>query len=118
MKKVLFIAMVLVGLTFVTSSCTKETTYTIYNTTDYTLYDVFTLEYDAASNPVGQNNIGSIGVGSTSQAVTAVSSAENVEVVFRFYSDGDRYVTVLKYPLTKGSNTTITLNNQTQVMAY
>ena len=118
MKKVLFIAMVLVGLAFVTSSCTEETTYTIYNSTDYTLYDVFTLEYDGSSNPVGQSNVGSIGVGSTSSAVTAVSSAENVEVVFRFDPSGDRYVTVLKYPLTKGGNTTITLTNQTQVMYY
>ncbi len=94
------------------------TTYTISNSTDYTLYDVLTPEYDAASNLVGRADVGLLSVGSTSQVVTAVSSAENVEVVFRFSSDGDSYVTALKYPLTKGSNTTITLTNQTQVHGF
>lgn len=126
MKKLLFCLSIIALATF--ASCTKETTYTFIDNTDYSSITaativgrtVYLMEYDAAGSRIANNSIDfpSKGHGYT---FTANDRSEKIKVYLnlKFQSQGqtsdfNRWVQLVYY-LEKGKDVTIQIDGSTLV---
>ncbi|MDR2085108.1 MAG: hypothetical protein LBP67_08970 [Bacteroidales bacterium] len=104
----------LLVLTIVFCSCTKTTTVAVKNSTDYQLSEVICFGY-SGNDVVHQENIGTIGAGSSSQSFE-VDGVEKIQISFKFFINqtySDRYYTVSKFQIKEGEDNIITIDNDT-----
>ena len=114
MKKVLFL---LVGaiLMVCAVSCSKSTTYEIYNgTSDIPLYEVKVYEY-SGSSMLKYQDVGYLSVNASSGSLTATKGANQVQLTFKLVYGGDIYTTAEYFSLVDGKHTLIRIDDYTQV---
>jgi len=114
MKKALLLFAGAILMVFATS-CTKKTTYEIYNgTSGIGIYDVKAYEY-SGSSLVNYFDVGYLNANSTSGAIDASKDANKVQIAFKFYPDGDVYTTAEYFTLKSGGHTMILIEDNTQI---
>lgn len=97
-------------------SCTKPTTYEIYNgTSAIGLYGVKAYEY-SGSTMVNYFDVGYLAADATSGSITANKEANKVQIAFKFYDNGDVYTTAEYYSIKSGGHTMILIEDNTQVI--
>lgn len=96
-------------------SCTKATTYEVYNgTSDISLYEVKVYEY-SGSTMVNYSDVGYLSVNSSSGTIEAAKGADQVQITFRLGYGSDIYTTAEYFSLIKGKHTMIRIDDYTQV---
>lgn len=115
MKKSLLLFVGAILMVFATS-CTKPTTYEIYNgTSAIGLYGVKAYEY-SGSTMVNYFDVGYLAADATSGSITANKEANKVQIAFKFYDNGDVYTTAEYYSIKSGGHTMILIEDNTQVI--
>ena len=100
----------------VLSSCTKSTTFEVYNgTSGYGMYDVKAYEY-SGSSVVGFYDVGYLAANASSGTIEAEKDAKQVKLAFKFVPGGEVYTTAEYYTLAQGSHTMILIEDDTQVI--
>ena len=96
-------------------SCTKATTYEIYNgTSGYSLYDVKAYEY-AGSTLVNYSDVGFLNSDASTGSIEAAKDANKVQIAFKFVPGGDVYTTAEYFTLKSGSHTMILIQDETSI---
>ena len=114
MKKSFYL--IIGALLLMLSSCTKSTTFEVYNgTSGYGMYDVKAYEY-SGSSVVGFYDVGYLAANSSSGTIDAEKDAKQVKLAFKFVPGGDVYTTAEYYSLAQGSHTMILIEDDTQVI--
>ena len=114
MKKSFYL--IIGALLLMLSSCTKSTTFEVYNgTSGYGMYDVKAYEY-SGSSVVGFYDIGYLSANASSGTIEAEKDAKQVKLAFKFVPGGDVYTTAEYYSLAQGSHTMILIEDDTQVI--
>jgi hypothetical protein len=115
MKKSLLLFVGAILMVFAVS-CTKPTTYEIYNgTSAIGLYGVKAYEY-SGSTMVNYFDVGYLAADATSGSITANKEANKVQIAFKFYDNGDVYTTAEYYSIKSGGHTMILIEDNTQVI--
>lgn len=97
------------------TSCTKKTTYEIYNgTSGIGVYDVKAYEY-SGSILVNYFDVGFLNTNATSGSIEASKDVNKVQVAFKFAPGGDVYTTAEYFTLKSGGHTMILLEDNTQI---
>lgn len=97
------------------TSCTKKTTYEIYNgTSGIGVYDVKAYEY-SGSILVNYSDVGFLNANATSGSIEASKDVNKVQVAFKFAPGGDVYTTAEYFTLKSGGHTMILLEDNTQI---
>lgn len=114
MKKTLLLVVGAVLMVFAVS-CTKATTYEIYNgTSGYSLYDVKAYEY-AGSTLVNYSDVGFLNSDASTGSIEAAKDANKVQIAFKFVPGGDVYTTAEYFTLKSGSHTMILIQDETSI---
>lgn len=114
MKKALLLFAGVIMMVFATS-CTKKTTYEIYNgTSGIGVYDVKAYEY-SGSILVNYSDVGFLNANATSGSIEASKDVNKVQVAFKFAPGGDVYTTAEYFTLKSGGHTMILLEDNTQI---
>ena len=114
MKKALLLFAGAILMVFATS-CTKKTTYEIYNgTSGIGIYDVKAYEY-SGSILVNYFDVGFLNADATSGNIEAAKDANKVQIAFKFMPGGDVYTTAEYYSLKSGGHTMILIEDNTQI---
>ena len=114
MKKSFYL--IIGALLLMLSSCTKSTTFEVYNgTSGYGMYDVKAYEY-SGSTVVGFYDVGYLAANASSGTIEAEKDAKQVKLAFKFVPGGDVYTTAEYYSLAQGSHTMILIEDDTQVI--
>ena len=114
MKKsvLLFVSAILM---VIATSCTKKTTYEIYNgTSGIGIYDVKAYEY-SGSVLVNYNDVGYLAADATCGSIEASKEANKVQIAFKFVPGGDVYTTAEYFTLKSGGHTMILIEDNTQI---
>lgn len=114
MKKLALLVICAVMVFF--TSCTKSTTYEIYNgTSGISMYDVKAYEY-VGSNVVSFHDLGFLSSNATTGSIEANKESKQVKVAFKFAPGGDVYTTADYFNLTSGGHIMILIEDDTQVI--
>ena len=114
MKKSLLLFVGAILMVFATS-CTKPTTYEIYNgTSAIGLYGVKAYEY-SGSTMVNYFDVGYLAADATSGSITANKEANKVQIAFKFAPGGDVYTTAEFFSLKSGGHSMILIEDNTQI---
>jgi hypothetical protein len=115
MKKSLLLLVGAILMVFAVS-CTKSTTYEIYNgTSGYGLYDVKAYEY-SGSTMVNYYDVGYLAADASSGSITAQKEANKVQIAFKFAPGGDVYTTAEFFSLKSGGHAMILIEDNTQIL--
>lgn len=114
MKKSLLLFVGAILMVFAVS-CTKPTTYEIYNgTSGIGIYDVKAYEY-SGSTMVNYFDVGYLAADATSGSITANKEANKVQIAFKFAPGGDVYTTAEFFSLKSGGHSMILIEDNTQI---
>ena len=114
MKKALLLFAGAILMVFATS-CTKKTTYEIYNgTSGIGIYDVKAYEY-SGSTLINYFDVGFLNADANSGTIEAAKEANKVQIAFKFAPGGDVYTTAEYYSLKTGGHTMILIEDNTQI---
>lgn len=96
-------------------SCTKPTTFEIYNgTSGIAIYDVKAYEY-SGSMMVDYYDVGYLAADARSGVIEASDDANKVQIAFKFVPGGDVYTTAEYFALKVGGHSMILIEDNTQV---
>lgn len=114
MKKTAYL--IIGAMLMILSSCTKSTTFEVYNgTSGYGMYDVKAYEY-SGSTMIGLYDVGYLAADASSGSIEAEKDAKQVKIAFKFAPGGEVYSTADYYTLTQGGHTMILIEDETQVI--